>query len=193
MRPVPRIAPLVPLFLTLLLVPPPAACAAATSAAGEYRIGPGDLILVSVWKDEALTRQLVVLPDGRIAFPLVGQVQAAGRTVAELTDELKQRLERFVPEVELSVVVQQVNSLIVYVIGRVNNPGRFVLNSEVNVLQALAMAGGLNPFAKRGDIKIFRHEGGTTRIFGFDYDKVSAGEELRQNMTLRRGDVIVVP
>ncbi len=179
----------------LLICPPADAAEAAVSAASgsDYVIGPGDLLLISVWKDEALTRQLVVLPDGKISFPLVGQIQAAGRTLSEFSSELEKRLERFVPGVDLSVVVQQVNSLIVYVIGRVNNPGRFVLNTEVNVLQALAMAGGLNPFAKRGDIKIFRHEGGTTRIFGFDYDKVSAGEELRQNMTLRRGDVIVVP
>lgn len=160
---------------------------------GDYLIGPGDVILVSVWKDEALTRQVSVLPDGKIAFPLIGQVQAAGRTIADLTQAIKERLERFVPGADLSVIVQQVNSLIVYVIGRVNNPGRFVLTSEVNVLQALAMAGGLNPFAKRGDIKIFRYEGGKTQTFGFDYDKVASGEDLRQNLILRRGDVIVVP
>jgi polysaccharide export outer membrane protein len=177
-------------------------CPAANSlAAGEpdpslvadYAVGPGDVLTISVWKDESLTRQVVVLPDGKIAFPLVGQLPAAGRTVAEITRDLEQKLERFVPGVTLSVVVQQVNSLMVYVIGRVNNPGRFVLNSDINVLQALAMAGGLNPFAKRGDIKIFREAGGGTKVMFFDYDKVSDGEEARQNIKLRRGDVIVVP
>jgi polysaccharide export outer membrane protein len=79
------------------------------------------------------------------------------------------------------------------VIGRVNNPGRFVLNADVNVLQALAMAGGLNPFAKRGDIKIFRESGGGTKILFFDYDTVSAGDSVKQNIRLQRGDVIVVP
>jgi polysaccharide export outer membrane protein len=82
----------------------------------------------------------------------------------------------------------------IYVIGKANSPGRFALNSDVTVLQALAMAGGLNPFAKRGDIKIFREiPGEGTRILYFDYDKVADGEDIRQNITLRRGDVIVVP
>ncbi|UCF94521.1 MAG: SLBB domain-containing protein, partial [Desulfobacterales bacterium] len=96
-------------------------------------------------------------------------------------------------DVNLSVVVHQVNSMLIYVIGRVNNPGRFVLNADVNVLQALAMAGGLNPFAKRGSIKIFREAGGGTKVFGFDYDDVAKGEKLEQNIRLKRGDVIVVP
>ena len=134
------------------------------SPVADYVIGPGDLLNISVWKDESLTRQVVVLPDGKIAFPLIGQLPAAGRTVSELTKDMEQKLERFVPGVTLSVVVQQVNSLMVYVIGRVNNPGRFVLNSDINVLQALAMAGGLNPFAKRGDIRIFREVGGGTTV-----------------------------
>jgi polysaccharide export outer membrane protein len=175
--------------------------AAAAMAAGEtdpapegdYLIGPGDILNISVWRDEALTRQLVVLPDGKIAFPLIGQVKATGRTVAEITTEVEQKLARFVPDVTLSVVVQQVNSMMVYVIGRVNNPGRFAVNADVNVLQALAMAGGLNPFAKRGDIKIFREAGGGTKIMPFDYDTVAGGENVKQNVRLRRGDVIVVP
>ncbi len=159
----------------------------------KYTLGAGDLVLISVWKDEALTRQVVVLPDGKISFPLVGEIQASGRTIDELRSELESKLERFVPGVTLSVIVQQVNSQAVYVIGRVTTPGRFLLAGEINVLQALAMAGGLNPFAKKGDIKIFRQEEGKTKIFPFDYDAVSSGSDLRQNITLQRGDVIVVP
>jgi polysaccharide export outer membrane protein len=170
-----------------------AAGAQATGAVSDYVIGPGDMLNISVWKDESLTRQVVVLPDGRIAFPLIGQLTAAGRSLAEVTREMEQKLERFAPGVTLSVVVQQVNSLMIYVIGRVNNPGRFVLNSDINVMQALAMAGGLNPFAKRGDIKVFREVGKATEIINFDYDKVSSGEQVQQNIRLRRGDVIVVP
>jgi polysaccharide export outer membrane protein len=192
MRP-PRI-PIVQLIVIVWLAALPLRAAAQeTAAVDDYVIGPGDLLNIAVWKDESLTRQVVVLPDGRIAFPLIGQLPAAGRTVAELTKDIEQRLDRFVPGVTLSVVVQQVNSLMVYVIGRVNNPGRFVLNADINVLQALAMAGGLNPFAKRGDIRIFREDGRATRILPFDYDRVSAGEDVQQNIRLRRGDVIVVP
>jgi len=134
-----------------------------------------------------------VLPDGKIAFPLIGEVQAAEKTVSQLKKEIEARLKPFVPDPELSVVVLQVNSLMVYVIGRVNHPGRFVLNTNVDVLQALSMAGGLNSFAKRGEIKIFRKTAQHQQIFEFDYDQVSAGKNMTQNIVLKRGDVVVAP
>ena len=157
----------------------------------DYIIGPGDVLDISVWKVEELTKMVTVLPDGKIAFPLVGQLVAAGRTLEALSMELKKKLSRFVPDVNLSVLVHQVNSMMVYVIGRVNNPGRFVLNSDVNVLQALALAGGLNPFAEGGKIKIFRQE--ATEIISYNYKDVSKGKDLGQNIMLKRGDIIVVP
>jgi polysaccharide export outer membrane protein len=159
----------------------------------EYRIGPGDILDISVWKDEALTKQVAVLPDGKISFPLIGEVTAGGKTLAELRQELEKKLSRYVPDINLSVVVTRINSMIVYVVGRVNNPGMFALNTNVNVLQALSMAGGLNPFAKRSKIKIFREERNGTQIFPFDYDDVTKGENLPQNIRLKRGDVVVVP
>jgi polysaccharide export outer membrane protein len=182
----------------LLLFPAVWSGAAEEPAAGspiaDYVIGPGDALAISVWKDEALTRQVTVLPDGKIAFPLIGQLTAAGKTVDALTREIEQKLAKYLPDLTLSVTVQQVNSMWIYVIGKTNSPGRFALNADVSVLQALAMAGGLNPFAKRGDIKIFREvPGGGTKILYFDYDKVADGDDIRQNMKLRRGDVIVVP
>ena len=158
-----------------------------------YVVGPGDVLDISVWKEEALNKRVTVLPDGRISFPLIGEITAGGKTVAELVKELEIRLGRYVPDVNLSLMVHQVNSMLIYVIGRVNNPGRFVLNTEVNVLQALAMAGGLNPFAKRRKIKIFRKKTQQTELFNFDYDDVARGRRLEQNIQLRRGDVIVVP
>jgi polysaccharide export outer membrane protein len=157
----------------------------------DYLIGPGDVLEISVWKEEALTKNLIVRPDGKISFPLIGEVVAAGKTVAHLKKEMETRLVRFVPDPVLSVGVQQVNSLMIYVIGRVNNPGRFVLNANINVLQALAMAGGLDSFAKRDQVKIFRNVRGKVLIYTFDYDDVSAGKNLRQNITLARGDVVV--
>ena len=166
---------------------------AAVWHASDYVIGPGDVLDISVWKDEALTKLVTVLPDGNIAFPLIGQVKAAGKTLAVLHKELEIKLNRYVPEVSLSMVVSQVNSMLIYVIGRINSPGRFVVNTNVDVLQALAMAGGLNPFAKRGKIKIFRKQGEKTKIFDFDYDDLAKGENLAQNIILQRGDVILVP
>jgi polysaccharide export outer membrane protein len=159
----------------------------------DYIIGPGDQLDISVWKDEAMTKVVAVLPDGKIHFPLIGEVIAAGKTVAQLKHEMEVRILPYVPEVVLSVDIRQVNSMLIYVIGRVNNPGRLVLNAQVNVLQALATAGGLNPFAKRCKIKIFRQEAQDTKIFKFDYDDVSNGKHLEQNIFLERGDVIVVP
>jgi polysaccharide export outer membrane protein len=171
----------------------PALSAAAESMEQGYIIGPGDVLDVSVWKDEALTRSCVVRPDGFISFPLIGDVPASGRTVSELKSAMETKLKRFVPEVVLLIDVKQINSLIIYVIGKVNNPGRFLLAVDVNVLQALATAGGLNPYAKSRKIKIFRHGSNETTIFPFDYDEVVDGKHLEQNIHLRRGDVVVIP
>ena len=159
----------------------------------DYVIGPGDVLDISVWKEQALTKLVTVLPDGKISFPLVGAIAAGDKTLEQLTEELEKKLSRFVPDLNLSVVVHQVNSMMVYVIGKVNNPGRFVLNSNIDVLQALAMAGGLNPFAEQGKIKIFREADGGKKIYNFDYDDVAGGKKLEENIKLKRGDVIVVP
>jgi polysaccharide export outer membrane protein len=159
----------------------------------DYLIGPGDVLDISVWKDETLTRSVVVLPDGKISFPLIGQVVARGKTVARLKKEIEEKISPYVPDVILSLEVKQVNSMLIYVIGRVNNPGKFVLNVNVNVLQALSMAGGCNPFAKRDSIKIFRREEDKTHILDFRYDSVVDGRHLWQNIMLKRGDVVVVP
>ena len=176
---------------------PPAASPAPVAVAVDstYPIGPGDMIGISVWKDDALTKDVVVLPDGTISFPLLGLVQAGGKTVGQLKAELEEKISQYVPEPTLNVEVRQVNSLVVYVIGRVNMPqfGKLVLSSNINVLQALAMAGGLNPFAKRDKIKVFRKEGGKTQSYTFNYDDVTEGKHLEQNIELKRGDVIVVP
>lgn len=159
----------------------------------DYIIGPGDSLHISVWKNEDLTKLLTVLPDGKVSFPLIGDVVAEGKTVAQLRKELEGRISRFVPDPVLSVLVQQVNSMLIYVIGKVNNPGRFTLNNNIKVLQGLALAGGLNPFAERNKIKIFREKGDDTRVIHFRYDSVSNGKNLEQNIRLKRGDVIVVP
>jgi polysaccharide export outer membrane protein len=158
-----------------------------------YLIGPGDILEIAVWKDDALTKLVTVLPDGKISYPLIGEISVSGKTVARVKKEMEAKIARFVPDPVLFVVVQQVNSMLVYVIGKVNQPGRFVINSNVNVLQMLAMAGGLNPFAKNDEIKIFRRKGDFTNIFEFNYDEVADGKNLQQNIQLERGDVIVVP
>ena len=159
----------------------------------DYILGPGDQLDISVWKDEAMTKIVTVLPDGKIYFPLIGEVAAGGKTLAQVKKEMEKRISYYVPDVILNVDVRQVNSMLVYVIGRVNIPGRLVLNANVNVLQALAIAGGPNAFARKSKIRIFRPEGNDTKVFKFDYDDVSEGKHLEQNIILKRGDTIVVP
>ena len=171
----------------------PAEEAPKGAASTDYKIGPGDVLEISVWKNEDLTKLVTVLPDGKTSFPLIGELVAGGKSVVELKQEIEQKIERFVPEPTLSVRVQQMNSMLIYVIGRVNNPGRFALNADVNVLQALSIAGGLNPFAKRGKIKIYRELPEDTEIIRFDYDDVINGKDLAQNIKLKRGDIIVMP
>jgi polysaccharide export outer membrane protein len=175
---------------------PAAAAAGAETAVDfgpDYLLGPGDIIDIAVWKDETLTKSVVVLPDGKISFPLIGEIRAAGRTVPQLKQEITKKISPYAPDPIISIEVRQVNSMLVYVIGRVNTPGRLSLNTNINVLQALTMAGGLNSFAKRDKIRIFRREGAKTTIFRFKYDDVTEGSDLEQNIVLQRGDIIVVP
>jgi len=158
----------------------------------EYVIGHGDILNITVWKDDALAKQVTVLPDDRIAFPLIGEITAGGKTVTQLRGEMESALKRFVPDPILSIEVAQVNSMLIYIIGKVNHPGRFVLNTNIDVMQALAMAGGLNPFAEKDSIKIFRKRHNQTVVYDFNYDEASEGKQLSQNILLERGDVIVV-
>lgn len=164
----------------------------SSSIAREYKIGAGDLLDISVWKNADLTRQSIVLPDGTIRFPLIGQLKVEGKSAAQLEKELMGKLEKFVPDPILSISIVQVNSMMVYVIGKVNHPGRFTINNNIDVLQALAIAGGLNPFAREKEIGIYRKTEGKTAIFDFSYKEVSEGVNLDQNIMLLRGDVIVV-
>jgi len=173
--------------LTALLV------ASSPAGAADYTIGPGDQLGIEVWKDAALTRVVTVLPDGKISFPLIGELDAGGKTVAQLKKEIEQKIARYVPDSTTTVEVRQSNSLHIYVLGRINAPGRLILNANVNVLQALAIAGGPNTFANRTRIRIFRQEGGKTLSFPFNYDDVTAGKELQMNIEVKRGDVIFVP
>ncbi|ABB31678.2 periplasmic polysaccharide biosynthesis/export protein [Geobacter metallireducens GS-15] len=162
-------------------------------AGDAYVIGAGDVLDIAVWRDESLTKTVVVLPDGTISFPLIGVVKAGGKTVEQLKDEIRTRLSSYFSDLTLSLEVRQANSMMIFVVGKVNSPGRHPISSPVNVLQALAMAGGVNPFAKKDDIKIFRQDEGKTVIFSFAYSEVSRGNRLEENIVLRRGDLIVVP
>ena len=159
----------------------------------DYRIGPEDVLEISVWKEEGLKKDVLVRPDGHIVFPLAGDLTAAGRTVAELQEELTHRLEKFMADPVVSVAVTKVVGNKIFVIGRVNKPGEFIAGRYLDVIQGLSMAGGLTPFAAENDIKILRKENGKDIVFPFHYSEVKRGQNLGQNITLKGGDVIVVP
>jgi polysaccharide export outer membrane protein len=163
------------------------------SADAEYLLSPEDVLEISVWKEESLTKQVVVRPDGAFSFPLVGDVQATAKTVETIREEIKERLKKYIPEPVVSVSLLKVTGYKIYVIGRVNKPGEFVTGRFVDVLQALAMAGGLTPFAAENDIRILRRVDGNEYVRNFRYADVRKGQHLEQNILLRSGDTVVVP
>jgi len=158
-----------------------------------YQIGPEDVLEISVWKEEGLKKEALVRPDGGLSFPLIGEVQAAGKTAGQLQKEIAQRLEKFIPDPVVSISLLKVIGNKIYVIGKVNRPGEFPAGRYVDVLQALSMAGGLTPFAAENGIKVMRKEGGKDVVFPFRYSDVKNGEDLGQNIQLKGGDVVVVP
>ena len=169
--------------------------ASAQEALNEpYLVHAGDTLEVSVWKEEDLQRQVLVRPDGRISFPLIGDVVAAGRTIDELRQEITDRLVKFVPDLTVTVTIQSFNGNRIYVIGKVNSPGSFVVNPRVDIMQALSLAGGTTAFAALDDIIILRRESnGSQRAISFRYKDVIKGRSLDQNIILHSGDIVVVP
>lgn len=158
-----------------------------------YLLGPEDMVKISVWKDEHLTQEVVVRPDGMISFPLVGDVPAAGSSVEDVRLELVKRLSKFMPNPHVSVLATKIQSYKIYVTGRVNKPGEFLVGHYTDVLQALSLAGGLTPFAAENDIKVMRRENGEQKVYLFRYGDVRNGKGLERNILLQRGDVVVVP
>jgi polysaccharide biosynthesis/export protein len=158
-----------------------------------YRLGAEDVMMISVWKDEQLTREVVVRPDGMFSFPLVGDIQAEDRTVEEIRADLVKRLTKYIPNPNVSVAVMKVLSYKVYVVGRVNKPGEYLIGHYTDVLQALSLAGGLTPFAAENSIKVIRRIKGQQLTFPFRYGDVRKGNDLEQNILLQRGDVVMVP
>ena len=158
----------------------------------DYRIGPEDVLDIAVWHNEAMSRTVPVRPDGKISLPLLNEVQAAGLTPMQVRDALSKKLEEYMPNPEVSVIVKEVHSFKVSVVGEVKRPGRHELKSRATVLDVLAMAEGLGEFAARGRIFILRREGNTVKRIPFNYNKV-VSEDGVENILLQPGDIIVVP
>lgn len=158
-----------------------------------YNVLPGDVLQISVWKEPELQMQVLVRPDAAFSFPLAGDISTEGQSVAELQAELTKRLSRYISNPVVTVSVTDILGNKVYVIGQVNNPGEFVVNPRVDVMQALSMAGGLTAFADTNDIKILRRTGSRQSALTFKYNDVLKGRNLEQNIVLQSGDIVVVP
>ena len=158
-----------------------------------YQVGPGDVLEISVWRDDTLSRELIVPPDGILSFPLIGDVDVANMSVGQIRSAIKKKLAEYVPDAAVSVMLKQINSLRAYVIGQVKDPGVYPITMDTRVMQLLSMANGLTPFAAERDIHILRNKNKTIEKISFDYKAVLKGNNLEQDILLQRGDVIVVP
>jgi polysaccharide export outer membrane protein len=159
----------------------------------DYTIGPGDVVAVSVWKNEALSRTVPVRPDGKISLPLLQDIHAAGLTAMQLRDKIAAALHEFLPNPEISVTLTEVHSFKVSVLGEVLKPGVYEFKSATTVLEAIAMAGGLGPFASGSKIAVIRKDGTGTKKIKFNYHRAVAASTDEDNLVLQPGDVVVIP
>lgn len=159
-----------------------------------FVIGNDDVLAINVWKEPDISRSIPVRSDGKISLPLVGEVQAAGRTPLALEKEIAGKLQSFISEPEVTVMVQQINSQKFNILGQVVKPGSYVIANSLTVLDAIALAGGFRDFAKQKAIYILRQnaDGGQTKL-PFNYKDVVNGKNLAQNVKLQARDTIVVP
>jgi polysaccharide export outer membrane protein len=191
-----RVYCLLSLAVTLVLLSASASAQNNDSSRTEsahYQIQPGDLLEISVWREEYLEREVIVQPDGRISFPLVGVLDAAGSTVDEVQVRVAERLSQYIPDPVVTVSIKEIRGNRIYVLGQVKNPGQFIMNPRIDVVQALALAGGTTPFAELNDIKILRRNENGQILIEFRYADIARGRGLQQNIVLQSGDVIIVP
>lgn len=158
-----------------------------------YLIGPGDVIEISVWNEPALNKQLIVPPDGVISFPLINPIKVTNLTITALKKSVTAKISEYIPDATVNVLLLEINSLKAYVIGKVQKAGEYPITMDTTVLQILAKAGGLTPFASDGNIKILRQKNKKIINIPFDYGEVEKGKNLEQNIVLEAGDVVLVP
>lgn len=172
----------------------PAAARAVDNPQLDYRLQPGDVVSISVWKEKDLETDALVRPDGGLSFPLVGDVEAEGHTLRQVRDMLAERLKPYIPDPVVTVAIKQIGGNEIYVLGRVNRPGEYPFSQPIDVMQALSLAGGTTPFAALNRIVILHRDSrGEQHAVRFRYADVAHGRDLSQNVLLESGDTVVVP
>jgi polysaccharide biosynthesis/export protein len=167
--------------------------AQAPQESPSYLIGPNDILSIYVWKEAELTREVTVMPDGRVTFPLAGEIVAQGQSVTQLKKTITQKLEKYVTAPEVTVIVRESRSQMIYMIGKVGRPGPYPLTSGMTILQALSTAGGFTEWADQKNIVIVRRQAGKEIQIPFNYKEFTSGQNLERNIMLQPGDTIVVP
>lgn len=165
----------------------------ALAADPAYRLNAGDNLLVSVWREDALQKEVRVLPDGSITIPLGGRIDVGGLGTQEIEKRIAAKLKDHFPDPVVTVVVTGIEGNRIYVIGKVAKPGPVVMTGRVSVLQALSMVGGLDRFADEGAIKVVRPADGAQAILPVSYKDLISGHDMRTNLLLQAGDTIIVP
>jgi polysaccharide export outer membrane protein len=181
------------LLAMLFAMCPTSTTLAEETAPPEYTIGLGDALEVHIWKEPELSRPVTVRLDGRISLPLLGDLQAAGMTIPNLTTELEKRYSKIIAEPAVTVMLQESRSRRYYVLGQVANAGEFPLDTPITVLQAIARCGGFREWAKTDNIAVIRRMDGQEKILKFNYDALVKGKDVTQNLAIAPGDTIVVP
>jgi polysaccharide export outer membrane protein len=165
----------------------------SAAAIGTYQVQPGDLLTVTVWKETDLTGDVLVRPDFGLSFPLVGDLDARGKTVDQLREEITERLKKYIPTPVVTVATKVLAGNHIYVVGKVQRPGEYPVVRNVDVMQALSLAGGATPYAAVNDIIVLRRESAGQIVLHFQYNDVARGRDLDQNVVLQAGDTVVVP
>ena len=165
----------------------------AAAVPADYVIGPEDVLGIVFWREAEMSGDVTVRPDGRITLPLIGEIQAQGLRPEALRDQIQVAAGKYIADANVAVVIRLINSRKVFITGKVTSPGTFSLAGPRNVMQLIALAGGLTEFADSKNITIMRDAGGLTRSFKFNYKDVAKGKKLEQNIALQPGDTIVVP
>lgn len=158
-----------------------------------YLVGKGDLLEIVTWKEPDFTREVQVRIDGKISFPLIEDISAAGRTTEALEGELREKLSEYVTHPVVSVSVKEAKSQRYYIIGEVANPGEYPLQKEVSVMQAFALAGGFTEWARKNSIVLIRRDGGREKSIPINFDEIVKKGTLEQNVLLKAEDILVVP
>jgi polysaccharide export outer membrane protein len=158
-----------------------------------YKLKQGDAVFVSVYGEEALQKELRILPDGSITFPLAGRISVVNLTSLEVEAKVAEKLKEFLPEPQVTVIVSSIEGNKVYVVGKVLRPGPILLTGPINALQALSLSGGFDRFANLNEIKVLRATNTSTEVLSVKYESLLNGEELSSNIQLQASDIIVVP